>query len=526
MNLLSRFKILDGQRLSKMSRSRGCAALTIPLLLPPDGWGEELSLPQTYSSVAARGVTSLSSRILSALIPLNDSPFFAFGMKDGSAPPHEVAAYLETLSYQVYRKLISTNLRETVFQALQSLIVAGDSLIMMDDDYFFCTYRLDQFVVQRDVMGEVIELLHLEYEVVDPNDIRFQTGNIEHINGFRTLVCQYLYNEETHLWTYNKEDSEGVTQGHGEYIVPPFAVLRWTAMTGENYGRSHCEDIIGDLKSLEAFTRAQIEGLAAASTFWIAVDPSGTTEVDDIAKSRNGSFVAARQSDVYTISPATTMTSQVQAAGSAVENMRREVGQAFLSTGQAIPSGDRVTATAVRMIGSELETILGGAFSSIARTLMEPVVKRCLVQMLDDELLDQRLTEQFFAEDSTLAVDIITGLQALSRDSDLQKLMQMGEMVRNLPPEAIKTFRWDAYSSALISALGFDPRMWVKDEATVKSEVDEATQQQMKNNTQGMVAQAGAQAAGQAMGGMAQQAMRDPAIAEQAMQTMQEGMQQ
>ena len=153
MNLLSRFQILDGQRLSKMNRSRGCAALTIPLLLPPDGWGEELSLPQTYSSVAARGVTSLSSRILSALIPLNDSPFFAFGMKDGSAPPHEVAAYLETLSYQVYRKLISTNLRETVFQALQSLIVAGDSLIMMDDDYFFCTYRLDQFVVQRDGGG-------------------------------------------------------------------------------------------------------------------------------------------------------------------------------------------------------------------------------------------------------------------------------------------------------------------------------------------------------------------------------------
>jgi hypothetical protein len=157
---------------------------------------------------------------------------------------------------------------------------------------------------------------------------------------------------------------------------------------------------------------------------------------------------------------------------------------------------------------------------------MEPIVKRCLVQMLDDELLDQRLTEQFFAEDSTLAVDIITGLQALSRDSDLQKLMQMGEMVRNLPPEAIKTFRWDAYSSALISALGFDPRMWVKDEATVKGEADEATQQQMKNNTQGAVAQAGAQAAGQAMGSMAQTAMQDPAIAEQAMQTMQEGMQQ
>jgi hypothetical protein len=223
--------------------------------------------------------------------------------------------------------------------------------------------------------------------------------------------------------------------------------------------------------------------MAAASAFWIAVDPQGITEVDDLAGVRNGSFVAAKASDISVISPAGTIQPQVAAAAQAVENMRREVGQAFLMTGQAIPSGDRVTATAVRMIGQELETVLGGAFSSIARTLMEPIVKRCIVQMLEDKLLDERLTEQFFDNDGTLTVNIVTGLQALSRDSDLQKLMQMGEMVRNLPPDALATFKWDSYSSALITALGFDARNWVKSQDEIAQERMAAQSMQVQADT-------------------------------------------
>lgn len=498
--LQERFRILDGNRTSKLDRARLCASLTIPTVLPPESWDEGLTLPQPYSSVASRGVTSLASRMLSALIPLNDAPFFKFALKDGSFTPTEINEYLETLSYQVYRKLVSTNLRETVFQALQHLIITGDVLLVMDSDYFFTNYRLDQFVVQRNVMGEVIEVIHLEYEIMDPEEIRYDQSDIEYRDGYCTYYCQYQKMDDG-SWYFRKEKADGEVWNEGIYKVPPFAVLRWVSVPGENYGRSHCEDILGDLRSLEAYTKSQIEGLAAASAFWIAVDPSGITELDDIASARNGSFVPARQTDVYVISPAATMNPQINAASIAVENMRREIGQAFLMTGQAIPSGDRVTATAVRMIGSELETVLGGAFSSIARTLMEPLVIRCVVQMIDDALLEEELEEQFFSEDSTLSLQIITGLQALSRDTDLQKLMQLGEMVRNLPEQAVATFRWDAYASQLITSLGFDPRMWVKSEQEVE---------QMMQRNQMMQAQAAtAETTAGAMGASLAQAAGD-----------------
>lgn len=436
--------------------------------------------------------------------------------------PFELEQYLEGLAYQVYRKLVSTNLREAVYQALQNLIITGDVLLVMDDEFLFTNYRLDQYVVQRNVMGDVIEIIHLEYEAIDPEDIRYDETMTDHRRGFCTHYCQYL--KENGTWKYRKEKGDGTVVSTGKYVIPPIAVLRWYAIPGENYGRSHCEDILGDIRSLESYTKSQIEGLAGASAFWIGIDPSGITEIDDIATMPNGSFVAARQADVYTISPAATMNPQVQAASAAVENMRREIGQAFLLAGQAIPSGDRVTATAVRMIGSELETVLGGAFSSIARTLMEPIINRCIVQMLDQELMDPALEEQFFAEDGTISLKIVTGLQALSRDSDLQKLMQMGEMVRNLPPDAVSTFKWDAYASQLITCLGFDPRQWVKNPEEMQEEQMKMAQMQTQQQTAGAVGQSIAGAAGQA----AQAAIKSPQgqqIAAQAMQGMAPNMQ-
>jgi hypothetical protein len=485
--LAERFRTLDGRRQYRIDLARKCASLTIPSVLPPRGWTEDAALPQPYSSIASRGVTAMASRMLSALMPLNDTPFFKFALKTGAEATPEIKSYLETLSYQVYNKIVSNNLRETIFQALQHLIVVGDVMTVMDDDFSFKNLRCDQYVIQRNVHGKVIEIIHLEYIPIDPlNEAVDQAGsaNIEYRLGYKTLYCQYFLNEDGSVWYGRKEDEDGEVVMEGEYKVLPLIPLRWYGIIGENYGRSHCEDILGDLTSLENYTQAHIEGMAAASTFWIGVDPGGLTEIDDIASASNGTFVPAKQQDVFCISPANTLNPQIASTQGAVQEMRTEVAEAFLMTRGSLPTGDRVTATAVRMIGSELETVLGGAFSSIARDLMEPIVKRAVFIMLDTGDIDERMTEQFYDKDGTLNIEIVTGLQALSKDSDLQKLMQMGEMVRNLPPQALQTFRWDAYSKALISSLGFDPRMWVKSEEEIMQEQQMAQQQAMQAQMQ------------------------------------------
>ncbi len=474
--IAERWQALDAQRTTKLERARRCASLTIPSLLPPEGYTEDDQLPQPYSSVSARGVMNMASRILSAMLPLNDAPFFRFEMKTGMEPTSEVNNFLESLSYQVHNKLSTKNLRESIFTMLQHLIVVGDVLVIQEDDMTFRIIRSDQYVCRRTVEGDVTEIIHIEYIPVSNehavNHHPFTHGYHGEKAGYSIEYVRVAKDPDQEEWSYTREDGDGNVVDSGKYKVNPYIALRWCAVAGENYGRSHCEDIIGDISTLESFTESLLEGVAAGSAFWIGINPAGITELDDIAGAGNGSFVAARQEDVYTISPANTMNSQIQATQQGVEIMRREVGNAFLLSGSAIPKGERVTATAVRMIGSELETVLGGAYSAISRDLMVPIINRTVYLMLQNKEIDERLTKQF-SEDGILSVEIVTGLQALSRDTDLQKLMQMGEMVRNLPEESLRLFKWDEYAKQLVTAIGFDANNWIKSEQDVQ-------QQQMK----------------------------------------------
>jgi hypothetical protein len=437
--------------------------------------------------------------MLSAMIPLNDTPFFKFTLRNGAEPTTEIQQYLETMSYQVFRKLMATNLRETTYQVLQSLIVVGDALVHVEDDFKLRTSRLDHYVIQRTVEGDVQEIITVEYELKDPTVASYPASvPVSEKAGYEKVYCQYMYDKDNKLWMYRKEDSDGEVIAEGQYEVLPVAVVRWYGIPGENYGRSHCEDNFGDLQSLDAYTKCLIDGMAASTAFWMGLDPSGITEIDDISDQPNGSWVPARSQDIAVISPSQTMNPQVSSAQVAVQTMRQELGNSFLMTGASLPTGDRVTATAVRMIGSELETILGGAFSAIARDLMSPILRRFVFLMIENEDLDKRMYEQFFDKDGTLSVEIVTGLQALSRDTDLQRLLQMGEMVRNLPPEAQAAFKWSEYAKALVTALGFDSRNWVisEQEAMAMQQQQQMAQQQQMMQQQ-MMQQAG-NVAGQA----------------------------
>ena len=507
--IADKFRTLDSLRWNKLERARYCASLTVPSLMPPEGWTEQYQLPQPFSSVSARGVTSMASRMLSALLPLNDMPFFKFELGSGQEPDFEVDTYLDRLSYQVYNKLSSGNLRETIYQALQHLIVVGDAMLIMEDDMNFRLIRLDRYVCRRNVYGEVDEVIFIEYEslpdIDDPLAQLTYMDNPENKAGYKEVFCQIV--RDGTKFKVTKEDKDGnPVEGSGEYSVPPYVLLRFAGVAGENYGRSHCEDLIGDIKSLEGFTEGLINGIAAGSLFWMGVEPNGFTEVDDIAGSPSGAFVSSRPNEVFTISPAATMSPQIQATQQGVEILRREIGRAFLMDSASIPQGERVTATAVRMVGQELENVLGGAFSAIARDLMVPIVSRAVFVMTTESEIDERIKDLFTDEEGVLQVAILTGLQALSRDTDLQKLMQMGEMVRNLPEQAAMMFRWDEYGKALITSLGFDLNSWVKSQEDVMQEQMQMSQAQAQIEGQ---AQAQQQVQGAIVQGMSQAAMKD-----------------
>ena len=289
-SIADRFFALDSLRRAKLDRARGCAALTLPELLPPYGWTETEQLEPPYSSVPARGVNALASRMMSALLPLNDMPFFRFGVPSGESLALEAKEYLESLSYQVFKKLTQKNLRETIYQALQQLLVLGDTLIILDDDMTFRTCRLDHYVVRRDYKGDVIEIIFLEHTAYShdenaQNPVRSVIPGSSMVmkKGYDCLYHRVIWLDEEQEW-HQTTELDGKIIAEGTYKISPLIPLRWQSIVGENYGRSHVECNIGDIKSLEAYTASLIEGLAAGSSFWMGVDPSGITALDDIIK--------------------------------------------------------------------------------------------------------------------------------------------------------------------------------------------------------------------------------------------------
>ncbi len=515
-----RFAVLDSHRSTKLERARYMASLTIPSLLPPEGYTNASEMPKPFSSVASRGVTNMSSRMLSALIPLNDLPFFKFELREGTEASPETFSHMESLSHQVYNKLSSKNMRDAMFLALQQLIVAGDVLLVEDDDYSFRVYRLDQYVIRRDIDGSIVELIYLDWKPKNANDDTYEAFD-QHVlpssydamgagEEYQAYFNRIVWNDDQGLWDFYAEDAEGNALEEGQFETTPFMPLRWIGVTGEDYGRSHVEEILGDIETLESYTESMIKGMVAASTFWIGVDPASPMDIDDVAQYPSGSFVGMRPDNMFTISPAQSISPQLSAAQQAVETMRREVSAAFLIGSSGIRSAERVTATEVRMLGMEIENVLGGAFSAIARNMLEPIVRRTITLMLRADEIDERLAEEF-TDRGRLTVNVVTGLQALSRDADLQKLMQLGEMVRNLPPEALGAFRWDQYGTALVSALGFDPRNWILDESEQASKQADAQAQQSEQ----AAAMAMTQGVAQGVGGAAQQGIMQ--AAQQAM---------
>jgi hypothetical protein len=133
------------------------------------------------------------------------------------------------------------------------------------------------------------------------------------------------------------------------------------------------------------------------------------------------------------------------------------------------------------------------------------------------------MAQQFDEDNGILNIEILTGLQSLSRESDITKLLQMGEMIRNLPPEAASSFKWESYARALITSMGFDANNWVRSAEEIKQEKMEMAKAQQQMEMQKMFAGAAANA----MGGAAQQDLINtggenipPNMAQQAMQML------
>lgn len=528
-----RYGLLEPRREPFLRRARDCAKLTIPYLIPPAGFGPTSDLPTPYQSIGARGVRTLSSKLLLALFPPN-TPFFKYSIDDITLRKleeeqqqrglrGEVEKALSARERAVLQEMETALFRPAAFVTLQHLLVAGNFLLYVPPEEGRARgFRLDQYVVRRDPTGALLEIVVKEQVAPGnlPNEVRAlvqaSSGTSQpETDGKTTKVTVgdpaslptgvddnldlYTHIErdfENDRWTIYQEINGHIVPGsEGHYPIDrlPWFPLRLSTQPGEDYGRAYVEEYLGDLDSLEGLVQSIVEGSAAAARVVFLVSPNGVTSLRIVAKARNGDVVSGDGKDVSALrldKGADFTVAQRQA-----QEIAQNLAFAFLLNTAIQRNGERVTAEEIRYMAAELDDALGGVYTLLGAEFQLPAVT------LFERRMEKNRNVPPLPNDMVKPV-IITGMEAIGRGRDQRNLkLFVSEIVQAVGPEvAFKVINMHEFLKRSAADYGIDTEGLIVDQEQMAQDEQQAMLMQL-------VQQLGPEGIRQ-LGGLAQQQMQ------------------
>lgn len=478
----SRYEQLSTLRTPYVSRAEEAAELTIPSLFPKDGHSAHSDLPTPYQGLGGRGVNNLASKLLMALIPPN-SPFFRLTMDDYTLQEMtqqegmraEVEEALATIERTVMHEIEANAVRVDAFEALKQLIVTGNVLLYLPPEGGMRVFRLSNYVVKRDPSGNVTEII--VKETVDPDvlpEVMRALVKNEMKPGEKTVDLFTKVTRKPKNWeVFQEVKGERVPNTKGTYPLEksPWIPLRYAKIDGEDYGRGFVEEYLGDLRSLEALTQAIVEGSAAAAKVLFLVNPNGTTDERDLAESPNGAIRPGNSEDVGVVHM--EKFNDFRVAFEASNSITERLSFSFLLNTAIQRKAERVTAEEIRYMAGELEDALGGVYSILSQEFQLPLIRRLMHQMEKTGRLP-RLPED------AIQPTIVTGLEALGRGHDLNKLTAFIQQLIPLGPEVLAQYmNVGDYVKRVGTSLGIDMDGLIKTEEEVQRAQQQAQMAQM-----------------------------------------------
>jgi len=496
-NAAARYKQLDGLRQSFLRRCETYAFYTLPKLCPPNGYDQEtVELNHDFQAVGAQAVNHLANKIMLALFAPGN-PFFRadpdpqllrqiaqLGMAE-----QELQQALAQGEKQAVAELDRMALRPKLYEAVKQLIVTGNALLCLEQDSAR-VIGIKHYVVRRSMSGQIVEIIIEDcvlFDELDP-DVQAHVARYTHYQPDREVT---LYR-----WINRLPTGEyAMTQWVDQYQLPkqfngkwpeqhlPYRAMTWDLSDDAHYGTGLVEDYKGDFAGLSALTKAQVQGAILASEFrWLA-NPAGMTKPEDFQNSANGSVLPGNEGDLVLVQSGKSSDLQVTMA-MAAEYIKR-IGQGFLLSMAVTRDAERVTAEEIRMQANELETSLGGAYSRLAVDFQLPMAY-WLLDRVGMSIRGKAVTPR-----------IVTGMEALSRNGDLDDLKQwlndaaaVADIANSLP-----VLNLGPLLTALALPRRVDVSAFLKSPEQMQAEQQQAVDQQNQQAATEAGIQAGADAA-------------------------------
>ena len=487
MKAKQRYDVLQSDRQQFLDKAWEASQLTIPYLIRRDDdytkGAKVLKTP--WQSVGAKGVVTLASKLMLALLP-PQTTFFKLQVDESGIPAGlfeqnpSVKTEMDTSFAKIERTIMesiaASDDRVVVHQALKHLVVAGNALIFMNKNQLKL-YPLNRYVVERDGNGNVVEIVTREtvskklVEKFLPDDKPNQVSNGYDTNQGECDVYTHVQRDNNRVTWYQEIYGKVIPSSYGKAPLDknPWLPLRFNYVDGEAYGRGRVEEFMGDLKSLESLSQALIEGSAAAAKVVFVVSPSSTTKPATLAAAGNGAIVQGRPDDIGVVQVG--KTADFRTAFEQAQTFEKRLSEAFLVMN--VRDSERTTAEEVRMTQQELESQLGGLFSLLTVEFLVPYLSRKL-----DQLQKSRAIPKL--PNDLVKPTIVAGINALGRGADRESLTEfLQTLSQTMGPEALQTYiNPEEVIRRLAGSMGIDQLGLVKGMSQVKAEQQDQMQQQ------------------------------------------------
>lgn len=492
---------LDGKKQALMTRVENYASLTIPKVCLPIGFQPETT-DQThdYQSIGAQCVNQVVNKLMIAMFAPS-RPFFRVAPdKSMQAELDKLgvdAATLGTTLANIERSAIAEldarAQRPKLYQCMRHLVVAGNVLLCLDKVQFriislrnYCVKRCSDGRLHTLIIRECVKYDELEQAVRDVTAGRYQDDSeVEHYKLIRLNA-----NGDYDLTQWINGDQLPKQFG-GKYPAAklPYLPLVWDLADESDYGTGLVEEYAGDFETLSILAESIVDGAILGSEMRWVVNPAGMTSASDLNESKNGDALAGNKDDITTVQSGVGQS--LQTAQAISERYEARVSRGFLLSSAVTRQAERVTAEEIRMTAQELETSFGGVYSMLAPTIQLPIANWLL------EAVDAKI------QGTQLKVVVITGLDALSRNGDLDNLRQcfidlQGTM--QLPPDAQARVKFDKLSAFIGQGRGIDFGQFFMNDDEFKAVQQQQAQQRVAEQSAGAAGEAQAQAQAQPQG--------------------------
>jgi hypothetical protein len=268
-----------------------------------------------------------------------------------------------------------------------------------------------------------------------------------------------------------------------DYDSLPVRYLGWTWLVGDDYHRPYTEDYYNDLLQLDKLTKLIVDGsIVAAKTLLFVNERGGRTRKDEVADSANGDVIDGVADDVTALQLGKNYDFQIPMQ--MMQDLKKTLSSAFLMNESVTRDAERVTAQEIRFMAQELETSsLSGIYSKLALQW-----SKWIVQMIMDELK---------IKFDSIDVKILTGLDALGRSQEAQKLD--GYVMRLAQLNMMHWINEEELANRYAEFDGINTVNLLKTPSEVDAEMKQAQAQAAIQQADEALAQSAGQATGQAI---------------------------